>query len=305
MTDVMTDALTRELLQRFAPQESRELVTALFTVEREVIASADDALDHSVAHARLAWWQEELEHLARCKARHPATRILADAARHHSLSGLDLRGLLEHARVNLARVVFLGRDELDAHLRHWALAVIRSLMLLGSTRCDGNALADLEAVALRIGCTIREIEYLVNFSRHARHGRIYWPLDEATQDHHPWTSTPLGERESRLLSVRLDTLDRELCAAAAAIPASARAAQTTTLTFAALTRRAAIAARRALPGRSPEKRSEPIRRTIHAWTAAVASGRGRMPRALHGKSALVVTPRSNSTASPSADTSHD
>lgn len=295
----MTDTLTRELLQRFAPHESRHLVAALLTVEREVMSSADDALDHSVAHARLAWWLEELEQLARCKARHPATQVLADAARHLGLSGLDLRGLVEHARVDLARVVFLDRAELDAHLRHWALAVVRSLMQLGGAR------SDLEAVALRIGCTIREIEYLVHFSRHARSGRIYWPLEEASQDHHPWTAMPLGERESTLLAGRLDTLDRELCAATAAIPASARAAQATTLTFAALTRRAGIAAGRALPGRSPEKRGEPIRRTIHAWTAAVASGLGRMPRALRGKRAPAVTPRPNPTASTSAETSHD
>ena len=54
-------APVREFVLRYAPEALRPGVEALFTVERELAATARDGLDHAVAHARLDWWDEELE----------------------------------------------------------------------------------------------------------------------------------------------------------------------------------------------------------------------------------------------------
>jgi phytoene synthase len=289
----MSEQLTRELLQRFAPSHSREVIAALFTVEREILASAADTLDHAVAHARLAWWREELDLLTRGRARHPAVKILATAAQARALSGLDLRGLLDHAEVDLSRAAFLTREQLDTYLRQWALALFRTLVQLSAPPPE-DPLRDfkldaLEPFALRLGTAIREIERLAAFTTHARGGRIYWPLGDPPQDHRVWTMRPLEPEQSQSLAARLDLLDQELCAAAALLPAPARAAQSVSLVYAALCRRQGIALRHALPQQPAQRRSEPIRRTIRAWAAAVAAGRGHVPRALRPASRSALT----------------
>jgi hypothetical protein len=71
-------------------------VQALFALADELAASFDPALDHQVAHLRLAWWREEAARAGRGEARHPYTRALQRTA-------LALDGLLTAAELELAR----------------------------------------------------------------------------------------------------------------------------------------------------------------------------------------------------------
>ena len=69
----------RALARAFAPAEVRPLLERVTALDAELASLARPDLEHSVAHAKLGWWQEEAARLAAGGARHPLTRALAPA----------------------------------------------------------------------------------------------------------------------------------------------------------------------------------------------------------------------------------
>jgi phytoene synthase len=272
-------APVREFVLRYAPEGLRPGVEALFTVERELAATARDGLDHAVAHARLDWWDEELERLAAASPRHPATRALAAAAAAAGRSPPDLRPLVEATRIEVARVAFLERAELDTYLGHWGDSVFRALNLapLGG---DDARLPAAERFAAQSGPALREIELLAAVTRHSLAGRVFVPLGDPPAPHAPWTREPLGSDEAERLRSRLAELRGTLQRAAVALPAEARPPLAAALAWARLALRTAAACEAALPGIPQPTRFEPLRRNLLAWRAALAAARGRLPAGL-------------------------
>jgi len=132
----------------YTPQAAREGTAALLAIEREIMASTREGLDHSVAHARLGWWQEETGRLRASIPQHPvamASRNLFLAA---GLPPPDLRPLPELAARRLARST-LGRggpvpqDEVRADAALWAEGLFRPLAALATplSTDPGRALA--------------------------------------------------------------------------------------------------------------------------------------------------------------------
>jgi phytoene synthase len=269
----------RDLVLRFAPQEQRDALAALLEIEHEVLSAARDGLDHAVAHARLAWWEEELQRLSRADARHPATRRLAAAAAAGGRSPPDLTDLIEVARIDLARVAFLERGELDQYLGLWAGSVFRPLALLGLGATDPRTAA-AERYAVTAGPAVREIGLLAAVTVHARAGRVFVPLGDPPAPHEPWYRSPLAPAESAALTARFDLLLATLRQASSAVPADSRAPLAAALAWTALAARDAGRARAQLPHALEDTRSDPLRRTIAAWQAAVSAARGRLPRPL-------------------------
>ena len=66
----------RALALLYSPGTAGQLLAALTSIESEVNASVAPALDHSVAHARLAWWREECLRCAAGQSQHPLTQQL-------------------------------------------------------------------------------------------------------------------------------------------------------------------------------------------------------------------------------------
>lgn len=268
----------RDWLLRFAPVEQAPALAALFTIEAEVNDSLRTGLSHEVAHARLAWWQEELGRLAGANPRHPATRALATYALANSTSPPDLRALIDHAHVTLAAVAFLSRAELDEHLSHWAISVFR-------TATWGSS-PEAERLAASAGPQVRELELLSDFSRQARAGRIYTPLGDPPQDHAPWSTVPLPPEQHAALVARRTELVAALRQAAAQLPTTLRPSLRTPLlwmTFAV--DRATRSPADFASARTEEhdtRRLEPWRRTMLAWRAALAISRERLPNLLIG-----------------------
>jgi hypothetical protein len=105
----------------------RATLAALAELDREIGRANAPALDHAVAHARLAWWGAELERTHAGAPVHPLTRRLAGATG----ETVDWRPLL--ARVSAAELALAGRWPRDAreleercgatHGAPWALAV--------------------------------------------------------------------------------------------------------------------------------------------------------------------------------------
>jgi phytoene/squalene synthetase len=266
----------RDWLLRFCPPESTRALTALFEVENEVMGSLKRGLEHSVAHARLEWWHDELTRLAQGAPRHPATRTLASAAFERGTTPPDLTGLVEHLRVDLACVAFLSRSELDEHLQSWGRSIFRAAALLESDRRSLGDSADAdrpvaERLAANAGSLVRELELLRDFSSHAVAGRIYVPLGDPPEPHAPWTARPLGEKECKALTSRRETISRQLKQLAAETSPAARP----TLRIPMLWMAFALAQHR-----SDSALLSPLRRTIAAWRGSLALSRGRLPTEL-------------------------
>ncbi len=266
-------ALDRELVQRFAPSPNRPALAALFSIEKEVLDTLRPGLEHTVSHAKLGWWSDELERLAQGRPAHPAAVALARKAEERGRSPPDLRALAEHASVALACMAFVERAELDAHLQHWASSVFRELSVLGAAIADDSRYLPIaERLAARAGPAVREVELIFGFELHAPAGRVYTPIEP---DHVArWTARPLTDEPRHLLNNRLLQLEAGLEAAVVEVPVPARSALASSIVWARLAQRTARLARGAASLQGEFGRTEPLRRTIRAWQVAVRALQG-------------------------------
>jgi 15-cis-phytoene synthase len=116
----------RALALIFAPAGLRSALAALYALDLELTAASRIA-EHTVAHARLDWWQQELDRLSIGQPLHPVTRALAHAPRESPL--LDAR--VAAAREELAARVPDGDRDLERWLdaRRATIEVSAALIL--------------------------------------------------------------------------------------------------------------------------------------------------------------------------------
>lgn len=276
----------------FAPPHARDALAALLTIEREIDDSARPGLDHSIAHARLDWWGEEVARLVAGAPRHPATRALAVAADAAGIAAADrpaLAPLLELARWRLAQVAFEDRAELQLAFSGWGRSVFAAACQLGVPPAlrSPPLRATIDAFAAEAGAAVREIETLLQAARLTRLGQLPLPLDElaaAGCDHRLLATAPWPEPVTALLRARHAACGRALRAAAGSLPAAQRDAVRTGLVWAAAAARQARAAVDALPNEYAAPRFAPLQATWHAWRAARACLRAELPASLRPRS---------------------
>ena len=90
---------------------------SLLALRAELRESSLGTQDHSVAHARIGWWEGEIERLVIGVPAHPVTRTLLAAADGATTDWTPLRGLIQAARIELARATFEDEAELDGYLQ--------------------------------------------------------------------------------------------------------------------------------------------------------------------------------------------
>ncbi len=152
------------------------LLAPLFGIETEINAALQPALEHSVAHARMAWWAEEAQRLRAGHALHPLSRaLLAQWPAAHGAAGPDVSGLVENAAWDLASAPFETRRELALYCERWARPVIQLAAAAGA--------ADLpppiaQQFGLGVGAALCELDMLISLPQAARLGRLRLPLDE-------------------------------------------------------------------------------------------------------------------------------
>jgi 15-cis-phytoene synthase len=162
----------RALARLYCPPAQRAVFAALLDIEAQLGTGLQRALEHEVAHARLAWWREECARLSAAHPLHPLTRQLQAHFGSRAPAALaGLSGLVDTAAWDLAAATFETRRELDAYCERWSAALVAPL-----------AAAALPAAApgfgLALGRGLRELELLNSLTTDARHGRIRLPLDE-------------------------------------------------------------------------------------------------------------------------------
>lgn len=252
----------RELLWRFSPASQRAWLHDLLQIEHQVQWSLRPQLEHSVAHTRLSWWQDELRRLASGAPRHPLTQSLAQQAATRGDAPPNLGALAEGCQIDLACLAFETRADLDSYLHGWSQSLFQA--------ATGQPAA--------WGATLRELELLQDFAAHAWQGRIYWPLGDDPAAVDPWRARPLATREADTLRQRFGELTERLrahCRAQAFEPTY----ESVTLArlWSALVLLRSERALAALPHAYSDTRLSPLTLTLRLWWIAVQLQSGRRP----------------------------
>jgi phytoene synthase len=158
----------------FLPTPDRASLAALYTLREEVRGSIEHSNEASVAHARLAWWRDEILRIGTPAAAHPVARALSL----HGGAWLDagrpeMDALVRAVETELSQSRFLDFAALEALCRDDAGSL---------ARLCSRALGIESSVGLARGCelgiclALAEIAERVGLD--ARVGRIYLPVSE-------------------------------------------------------------------------------------------------------------------------------
>lgn len=116
----------------YTPAPARAGTAALLLIEHEISMSVRADLDHSIAHLRLGWWQEETERLCATVPVHPAAIAARAAFLAAGLPAPNLTALPELAARVLAQTT-LARESAEEKTRDaslWAEGLFRPLAAL-------------------------------------------------------------------------------------------------------------------------------------------------------------------------------
>jgi 15-cis-phytoene synthase len=263
---------TRALAWLYSPDAQRPVLAALTGMEAEVASSLAPGLEHSVAHARLAWWREECARAGAGQGQHPLTRQLqasfgGDACR--ALQGL--RGFVDAATWDLAGATFQTRRELSAYCERWSAALVEPWAAFALRQTER---ADVRA----FGRALREVELMCALVPDARAGRVRIPLQELDAEKlNPEQLARSGwEPQLReLVSVTHQRARAALAAAANALPAGDQPALRALLVWAALARERSRRIVAALPEGLPTGDHPAALDGWRAWRAARRADSGR------------------------------
>ena len=272
----------RQLAWLYAPAEARDDVAALLELEAEIGHGARPGIEHTVAHARLAWWLEELAGIASGGGRHPLARRLLESFSRAGLSPPDLRGLGVIAQLDLACAAFETEQEYSSYLNDWSRGLFRNIALRLCPALDARAA--LEAFVGLAGPALRDLELIARLADDARLGRLHVVLDsKAAADPaivSAWQRQPWPADACEALRDRIASRRGELCRAAAMLPPPMRSPLRPLLAWCALACELADRAQAALPLQYHAGRLTPLRAAWTAWRAALAASRGRLPQPL-------------------------
>jgi phytoene synthase len=245
----------------FAAAESRAPLLGIYALGAEWQALTDPATESSVAHLKLAWWQDEMQRLTAGAAVHPISGYLAALPRAASVDFSPLLTAVKSA-ADLVGGVFLERS---ADLEPQCVALWGGPLALAS-RLAADA---VDEASLR-SCTtaLAAAQYLAkavrDYRREARAGRVPFAIDEllaAGVDNADLAAdAPPPHLQSYLERLR-QTAAGYFELAAQALPRAQRARHRHLLVLAALGR-SQLTGRAAPPGRRR------LKDMLLAWTTA-------------------------------------
>jgi len=158
----------------YSPKEKRDIIAALFLLESELRDTAN--APHDVAHIRLQWWRDEIGHITKGNAQHPATRVLQ--ARHNG--NID-NSLFDSLILTTAQDIAHSTYETDIELNQYLKGGMGTLLKLAAAYLNDAPTPTILATAEGIGAFIRQVETLRDLRTDVHHGRLYLPLHELDQ----------------------------------------------------------------------------------------------------------------------------
>lgn len=219
---------------RFLPETRRQAITALYAFCREVDDVVDETHEHDVAHARLAWWREEIGRLYAGSPTHPVTRALAPHVGPFDLPEAAFREIIDGMEMDLKFARYETFDMLALYCRRVA-GVVGEL----SARIFGLSDPRTLQYAERLGLALQLTNIIRDVGEDVRRGRIYLPIDELQRFDVPAAdllALRAGENFDRLMQFQIDRALACYREAWAALPSADRRAQRPGLLMAAIYR---------------------------------------------------------------------
>jgi phytoene synthase len=249
----------------FAAAESRAPLLGIYALGAEWQALLDPATELSVAHLKLAWWQDEMQRLAAGAPVHPISHYLAALPR---AASVDFTPLLTAAR-NAALQVGGVPVERGADLEPLCRGVWGDPLTLAS-RLSADDIDEASVrnctTALAMGGYLSKA--IRGYRREARAGRVPFAIDEllaAGVDNADLAADPPPPHLQSYLERLHDTAAGYFAAAAEALPRDQRARHRHLLVLAAL-------GQRHLSSPAAALEPEPVRRRLKdmllAWKTA-------------------------------------
>jgi phytoene synthase len=231
----------------------------IYALGAEWQALMDPATDISVAHLKLAWWQEEMRRLSQGAGVHPISVYLAALPRAASVDFSPLSGAVAAAAAQMSGVPLERGAELEPQSRAlWG----EPLALASRLAADipDEELRECTGALAAAGYLSRSIR---NYRREARAGRVPFAIDEllaAGIDNDDLVADPPPPHLQRYLDDMRKRAAQYFKTAAQALPRAQRARQRHLLVLAAL-------GHERLNRRAPRERRL-FKDLLLAWTTA-------------------------------------
>ena len=218
----------------FLPPARRRAITALYAFCREVDDAVDEATDAQLAHAKLAWWRQEIAGLFAGNPQHPVTRALQPALAPFGITAERLNEIIDGMEMDLTQTRYLDFAGLERYC--YRVAGVVGLLAAG---IFGYADARTLDYAKTLGTAFQLTNIIRDVGEDARKNRIYLPMEDLQKFN--VTAADLlnarhGEAFVALMRFQVERAQSYYDKALAALPAADRRAQRPGLIMAAIYR---------------------------------------------------------------------
>jgi len=218
----------------FLPPERRRAITALYAFCREVDDAVDESTDAQLAHAKLAWWRQEIAGLFAGNPQHPVTRALQPALAPFGITAERLDEIIDGMEMDLTQTRYLDFVGLERYCYH--VAGVVGLLAAGIFGYKDARTLDY---AKNLGTAFQLTNIIRDVGEDARKNRIYLPMEDLQKFN--VTAADLlnarhGEAFVALMRFQVERAQSYYDKALAALPATDRRAQRPGLIMAAIYR---------------------------------------------------------------------
>lgn len=159
----------------FAASESRAPLLGIYALGAEWQALMDPATESSVAHLKLAWWQEEMQRLAQGSPVHPISGYLAALPRAAAVDFTPLEAAVNAAAAQVSGVPLERGADLAPQSRGlWGDPLVLASQLAADV-ADEASLRNCTAALAAAHYLSRSVR---DYRREARVGRVPFAVDE-------------------------------------------------------------------------------------------------------------------------------
>lgn len=257
----------------YATAEQRPVMELYLALEHELTHTVRPGADHTVAHARLEWWEGEAARTAVGTPAHPITQAIVKISRDANIDPPDLRALVETLAWDLAGAPCASAAEFAHYLSAWASswwAPLAGALLRVPTTAAGSVGA--------VGAALRELQLLARAHSDPELCARRIPGDALTHagaTRESLTERPLRPPAYNLLADRHRAARGKLATHSASLaPASQQALRPLLVWIYCefIDSQNAVAA---LPGPYQPGPWAHVARTLGAWRAALTANAGR------------------------------
>jgi 15-cis-phytoene synthase len=157
----------------FLPPDRRRAITALYAFCREVDDVVDECSDPGTAHAKLAWWRQEIDATFDGAPQHPVALALASAIRQFPLFREHFHEIIDGMEMDLSQNRYPDLESLRLYCHRVAGVVgLLSAEIFGYRDSRTLDYAHELGLAFQLTNIVRDV------GDDARRDRIYMPLEE-------------------------------------------------------------------------------------------------------------------------------